>query len=198
MASFWSMIVHSLFPTLITTGAILYSTYFAYTRREMLFYLVAFGLGISSLHQLAEIETWIKSREVPAPDWWFGDFPETILVVTGVALTFLLANYFERFQNLLDDKDNLQSEIQHRVKNNLQTILSLLSIGKIKLNKPGPEEAIERTQQRVRSIARVHEKLYERSNVKELDASIYFEELCEDFHNAFCDPGHNIELKSNF
>jgi PAS domain S-box-containing protein len=62
---------------------------------------------------------------------------------------------------LLDDKAVLLKEVHHRVKNNLQVIVSLMNIERGRLGVEGPADAVlARTQDRVLAIAEVHDALY--------------------------------------
>ena len=60
---------------------------------------------------------------------------------------------------ILMSKDATIREIHHRVKNNLQTIAALLRLQGRRLKSPEAQEAIEASEQRIRSIAIVHETL---------------------------------------
>ncbi len=70
--------------------------------------------------------------------------------------------------NALKLKENLLSEIHHRVKNHLQFLTSMLGIqAKSKANTV--EEFVQITNDRLNAIATIHEQLYEKQNSKELD-----------------------------
>jgi two-component sensor histidine kinase len=64
-----------------------------------------------------------------------------------------------RRDRLLLSKDATIREIHHRVKNNLQTISSLLRLQGRRLSSPEAKDAIEESVRRIRSIALVHETL---------------------------------------
>jgi two-component system, sensor histidine kinase PdtaS len=79
-------------------------------------------------------------------------------VTGGVVLTRDISE-LRRRDRLLVTKDATIREIHHRVKNNLQTISSLLRLQGRRLNAPEAKEAIEESVRRIRSIALVHEIL---------------------------------------
>jgi PAS domain S-box-containing protein len=80
----------------------------------------------------------------------------------------------------LAEKETLLREIHHRVKNNLQVIIGLLSL---QGRSVGPDLAayLEESQERIRAMARVHEQLHLSDNVATFDLAGYLARLCEDF-----------------
>jgi PAS domain S-box-containing protein len=86
----------------------------------------------------------------------------------------------EELRVSLSEKETLLREIHHRVKNNLQVIIGLLSL---QARTVGPELAayVEESQERIRAMARVHEQLHLSENVASFDIARYLARLCEDF-----------------
>ncbi|MDF2764197.1 MAG: domain S-box protein [Rhodospirillales bacterium] len=80
----------------------------------------------------------------------------------------------------LAEKEMLLREIHHRVKNNLQVIIGLLSL---QARTVGPELTayFQESQERIRAMARVHEQLHLSENVASFDLAGYLERLCDDF-----------------
>jgi two-component sensor histidine kinase len=78
---------------------------------------------------------------------------------TGALVLVRDVTDLRRRDRLLVSKDATIREIHHRVKNNLQTISSLLRIQGRRLVEPSAREAIEESVRRIRSIALVHEIL---------------------------------------
>ena len=76
-------------------------------------------------------------------------------------------------QSLLDEKDALLQEVQHRVKNNLQVIASLLRMQAEKFagddNVARLSAALRESQHRVESMSLIHEQLYQAGNLREVD-----------------------------
>ena len=84
-------------------------------------------------------------------------------------------------------KDVAIREVHHRVKNNLQTISSLLRLQSRRLPKGDARHALEEAERRVRSIAVVHEIL-SRDTADEVDFNDILPSLvrmAEDFSGAF-------------
>ena len=99
------------------------------------------------------------------------------------AFANILAATIERSQAELQirasmqEKEVLLREIHHRVKNNLQLILSLLSLQAGYLGQTQPEKLIHDIQGRVHSMALIHEKLYRAENLARIDFKEYTTDL---------------------
>lgn len=79
-------------------------------------------------------------------------------------------------QHLLVEKEWLLKEVHHRVKNNLQTIVSLLESQSAYL-KNEALEAIRDSQNRVNTMSLIHQKLYQTDNVATVNMSVFLPEL---------------------
>jgi two-component sensor histidine kinase/ligand-binding sensor domain-containing protein len=82
-------------------------------------------------------------------------------------------------------RGTLLKEIHHRVKNNMQIISSLLSLQSNKENNAHLNELIKESQNRIRSMALIHEKLYQSKKFSELDISSYVGSLVEYLKRVF-------------
>lgn len=86
----------------------------------------------------------------------------------------LLLNEKDR---LLAEKDWLLKEVHHRVKNNLQIVMSLLNTQSAYLESNAAIAAIRESQNRVQAISLIHQKLYSTSNVASIDMRAYISDL---------------------
>jgi two-component sensor histidine kinase len=80
-------------------------------------------------------------------------------VVTGAMILLRDVTDVRRLDRLLLSKDAAIREVHHRVKNNLQTISSLLSLQARRLDERAARVALHEAERRVRSISLVHEIL---------------------------------------
>lgn len=83
----------------------------------------------------------------------------------------------ETLRSLLDEKEWLLKEIHHRVKNNLQIIISLLNTQSQYLHNKDALAAIRNSQQRMYSMSLIHQRLYQTENLGKIDMHWYIPEM---------------------
>lgn len=82
-------------------------------------------------------------------------------------------------KRMLDERETLLKEIHHRVKNNMQVISSLLSLQAAKITDPEALLKFKESEIRIKSMALIHEKLYESDSLTEINVKEYLEDLIE-------------------
>lgn len=106
--------------------------------------------------------------------------------IRGVFRDVTQRNRAEKAQRAsLEEKTALLKEVHHRVKNNLQIVISLLNLQAARLKQPELLDPLRDTQNRVRSMALVHEVLYRSENLARLSIADHVESLCEHLLASF-------------
>jgi PAS domain S-box-containing protein len=82
-----------------------------------------------------------------------------------------------RLRESLDEKEVLLKEIHHRVKNNLQVVISLLSLQRNQEHETEVLTALDETQSRIRAMAIVHEILYQSNSFARINLREYLRNL---------------------
>ncbi|MFC0773441.1 sensor histidine kinase [Terrimonas alba] len=100
----------------------------------------------------------------------------------------------EQLQHLLTEKEWLLKEIHHRVKNNLQIVMSLLNSQSAYIENDAALTAINDSQHRVHAMSLIHKKLYISENLSSINISVYIRELVSYLTESF-DAGKRIRFE---
>ena len=103
----------------------------------------------------------------------------------------------DQMQSSLVEKEVLIREIHHRVKNNLQIISSLLHIQSSKITSEEMVSMFTNCQNRVKSIALIHEKLYQTNSFTRVDFGSYTKNLVYYLFRMFDVKSDKVTLKLN-
>ena len=96
---------------------------------------------------------------------------------------------------MLAEKEVLLKEIHHRVKNNLQTISSMLMLQSMEQQDEEAQKAITESQSRVRSIALVHQKLYQTDGLEKVELKAFISDLSEQIKSLYPVQSNNVSVK---
>jgi PAS domain S-box-containing protein len=91
-------------------------------------------------------------------------------------------------------KDVLLKEIHHRVKNNMQIISSLLSLQSRYTTDKMHVEMIKESQNRIRSIGLIHEKLYQSRDLETIDFHEYISDIVLELERAYSTPDISVTI----
>lgn len=100
-----------------------------------------------------------------------------------------------RLLDNLVEKETLLREIHHRVKNNLQIIISLLNMQERKLTDEAGLDAIQETRSRINAIALVHRGLYEGDDLRVIRMDIFLKRLITELEAGLEVEETGIEVK---
>ena len=122
----------------------------------------------------------------------------TILLMRNVRLkrknNKLLEEKNKKIAIDLETKNFLLKEIQHRIKNNLSVVDSLINLQLINNPQADPKEVLTNAQNRIRSISLLYDLLYGNTEFQDLTLDIYIDKLCDQLENSLGFESRNIQL----
>lgn len=144
-------------------------------------------------------------------EWFIGVL---LLIVTGtiISIVRIREQSLRKMKTLLEmrvkhrtrllerkhrEKELLLQEVHHRVKNNLQIVISLLNLQARHVKDPLAQEVMQAIKSRVRSMALLHERLYRHDNLERIDLEDYFREICETLYAAYGISEEKVTLQLN-
>jgi two-component sensor histidine kinase len=95
----------------------------------------------------------------------------------------------------LGEKDVLLKEIHHRVKNNLQIIASLLNLQSQYVKDEGTLAVIKDSQNRIKTMALIHEKIYQSKSLDRVDYEDYLEKITRSLFESYGVSPKKIAMK---
>jgi PAS domain S-box-containing protein len=93
----------------------------------------------------------------------------------------------------LREKEILLKEIHHRVKNNMQIISSLLNLQKEYVEEEEAVNVLQESQNRVKTMSLIHEKLYQSNDIAHINIAEYIENLVNDLFYSYAIKRENIK-----
>ncbi len=97
----------------------------------------------------------------------------------------------------LEEKEILLKEIHHRVKNNLQTIISLLDLQIDAVEDNRTKEILKSSLNRVTAMALIHEKLYKSKDLSKIKANEYLQNLIDYLYSVYKTDSNRITMSSD-
>ncbi len=101
----------------------------------------------------------------------------------------------EQMKAALKEKEVLLKEIHHRVKNNLQAISSLLNLQSYYVKDKQALKVLKNSQERVRTMALIHEKLYQSGDLARIDFREYIRSLISYLSDSYSLQEGQVQLK---
>ncbi len=114
---------------------------------------------------------WIENRLTLLKD----DDERSILLIANDITESKKAE--KEIKSSLKEKENLLREIHHRVKNNMQIISSMLNLQTKYVDDVEAIDVLQESQNRVKSMAMIHEKIYQSNDLEEINFADYIQSL---------------------
>ena len=111
-----------------------------------------------------------------------------------IRLKYLIEQRTSALKKALEEKALLYKEIHHRVKNNMQLILSFLNLQGNMTQEKRVRDLLQVSQSRIKAMSHLHELLYMQDNVTQIDARAYFERIIADLKNVLKASGKDITV----
>ena len=100
----------------------------------------------------------------------------------------------EKIRASLVEKEILLKEVHHRVKNNMQIVSSLLELQSDSIPDERSRACLRESQDRIRSMALIHESLYQSKNFASIDLGEYISDLSQYLFNSYAVESERVSL----
>lgn len=119
-----------------------------------------------------------------------------IMEVSGIAHDITHKKIAERkIRESLSEKEVLLKEVHHRVKNNLQVISSILNLQSSYIKDKYTLNMLKESQHRIKSMAFIHESLYQTKNFANIDFASYIINLSNSLQQSYDIGSHLVDLR---
>lgn len=138
---------------------------------------------------------WASSTLTPIIDE-NGQLKNIVVIDTDITLRKRME---QQIRAALEEKGVLLREIHHRVKNNLQIIISLFNLQTSYVSDEKAYKALREGQDRIKSMALIHERFYQADGLSQIDFDEYIKRLAENLMQSFrIEPGRiRLEIHSD-
>ena len=140
---------------------------------------------VERIEELAEVLQYAAEGDYSRKVLYSSKIPEMMKLARSTnQLVEKVRDREKRLKQALDERETLLREINHRVKNNLNVVVSLLNLQEDQVSSvEDAREALQKTRNRIYSMALTHEKLYQSENFAEVKMKPYIEDLVANIRN---------------
>lgn len=131
---------------------------------------------------------WVEVNEAPVVK-----NGKTVLVVGSLTDITARKKADELVRKSLKEKEVLLTEIHHRVKNNIAVISGMLALDAEEQQDPIVKASLLKSESRIRSMAMIHDKLYQEENFSEIEFGTYIRELTAHIRQHFMSEEVHID-----
>lgn len=153
---------------------------------------------IELLNEKAQVTALVVQKKTLF-NWTFAII--SLLLIAIIGIIYNRYRLKEKSMKIIEQKSRenatLVQEVHHRVKNNLQIMLSLLGTQSNLLIDEEAKKLIEESQNRIKSMALIHKNLYQSGNMVMVNTESYFDELATNVLSSFKDCNQQISLKTD-
>ncbi len=136
-------------------------------------------IGVICFEHVNKIHNWTHEEQ---------KFTQSVAQLLSLALeTKEKKTYREELERIILQKEVLIAEINHRVKNNMSVIVSLLKLQERKTRDDFHRQLFNEIQNKVYSISAVQEQLHSNDNIDRIDFSHYIRHLTENIHSSYAE-----------
>jgi len=101
----------------------------------------------------------------------------------------------QQLQRSVKEKDALLREIHHRVKNSLSIVSGLIGLQLDSTDNEAAQNVLTDSQSRIKSVALIHEKLYETDSLADVKLDVYLKDLVRAIHSTFTEYNEAVDLQ---
>jgi two-component sensor histidine kinase/PAS domain-containing protein len=130
---------------------------------------------------------WLDVRGTVVEDAVDGETRPTRFLGTLIDITDRV-RVTQELTNSLQEKEVLLTEVNHRVKNNLQSLIALMQMQKRKSNDPAVAACLDAVRSRIEVMARIHENLYASRTMSGLDMGQQVQEIVRSVQKLVATP----------
>ncbi len=156
-----------------------------------LYFTIACILFVSISYKMNWFESFLDSEIIAKEQRELNFY---ILLVCSLVYSYVIVTtyrqQYKRMQNSIEEQKVLLAEVNHRVKNNLAIIISLLNMQKNATNNNETKNALQDVHDRIMSMALVHQKMYQNKNKTSIELGNFIADLVVEIRNS-------LDLKEN-